>query len=117
LPTYCLSISTQYQINAGFIIHFCRIFATTPHHPFLSHLWDNYSSFRLFPSAAFLPPLYIYPAGACVSVCTLSGAAGLTVKSLQFAAKNRKKALLFAYMEKKLYLCTIFLGLTDANET
>jgi hypothetical protein len=50
------------QLNAGFIIHFCRIFATTPHHPLLSHLWNNYFSFRLlFPSVAFLPPLYIYP--------------------------------------------------------
>ena len=87
------------SLQQPLIIHFCPIFGTTI---FLS---------VCPPSAAFLPPLYIYPtdvlqARAYRSV--LCQRSGLTVKSLQFAAKNRKKALLFAYMEKKLYLCTIF---------
>ena len=49
---------TPSQFNAGFIIHFCRIFATTPHHPFLSHLWDNPSSSIFVPS---LGQLFFFP--------------------------------------------------------
>ena len=92
------------SLRQPLIIHFCPIFGTTV---FLSVCSLRRHSCRR--------SIYILQARACRSV--LCQRSGLTVKSLQFAAKNRKKALLFAYMEKKLYLCTIFLGLTDANET
>ena len=92
------------SLRQPLIIHFCPIFGTTI---LLSVCPLRRHSCR---RSIYILQARAYRSVLCQAqpVCILSGAAGLTVKSLQFAAKNRKKALLFAYMEKKLYLCTIF---------
>jgi len=86
------------SLRQPLIIHFCPILGTT--------VFLSVCPLRRHSCRRYIYPIYILQARAYRSVfCQRSG---LTVKSLQFAAKNRKKALLFAYMEKKLYLCTIF---------
>ena len=124
LPTHADSISAQCRLHHPFlshlcdnpsssifvpslrqplIIHFCPIFGTTV---FLSVCPLRRHSCRRYDISCRRVRIGLYSVRRSRSVfCQRSG---LTVKSLQFAVKNRKKALLFAYMEKKLYLCTRF---------
>ena len=95
------------SLRQPLIIHFCPIFGTTPHHPFLSHLWDNYFSFRLFPSVAFLPPLYILQARAYRSVlcqaqpvCILSAQRSYSKIPAICSQKQKKGTFICIYGKK-----------------
>jgi len=115
------------QLNAGFIIHFCRIFATTPSSSIFVPSLGQLFFFPFVPFggilAAAIYPIYILQARACRSVlcqaqpvCILSAQRSYS-KIPAICSQKHKKGTFICIYGKKVVPLYDFLGLTDANET